>query len=273
LPNTSPAPKLLRGPIQRIPLEQLDVSGQNVRKRSPTAGVPELAENLDEIGQQQPIVVQREGDRYRIVVGQRRYLAAKQLGWPALDAVVLDEPLSEVDRILVSLSENVQRRDLEPEDKSEAVGYLLRMLGSAKEVAHRIGVTERTVKKWLGYRAVPESIRQLVTENGLTVPAAIRIAASVDDEARALEIARHVTQFPTTSMERKRFLDALEDDSNRPLDEIQRQANEDRESVEITFVLPSRYARQIRWIARTSEREPSDVAREATIEWLESRDL
>ena len=82
--------------IKLLPLESLDISDVNVRRREITADLDELAKSLDQFGLQQPIVVEPKGERFAIVVGQRRYLAAKQLGWDQMPALVLSQPLERV---------------------------------------------------------------------------------------------------------------------------------------------------------------------------------
>jgi ParB family transcriptional regulator, chromosome partitioning protein len=257
--------------FEDVRLEELDVATQNVRRRSITAGVNELAESLARIGQQQPIVVQQDGDRFTIVIGQRRYLAAKQLGWQKIKALVLQQPLSDLNRAIISLSENIQRRDLEPEDKAAAIEYLRRELGTVKAVAEWLGASEVTVRKWLGYGAVPEAIKQLVEERQISVPTAIRITQHVTDQERAIDLARRVAEIAPTSKDRDRLLTAVEDYGDRPVSVILEKAAEAREQVEIHFILPERWSRAIEEAARQQRKQPVDIAREATIEWLESR--
>src|SRR5206468_1759979 len=99
--------------------------------------------------------------RYEILIGQRRYLAAKQLGWTHMPARVLSSSLDDLDAKILSLSENVQRRDLAPRDKADACVYLVGQLSSRQAVAQRLGVSEATVRRWLGYAAVPESLKAM----------------------------------------------------------------------------------------------------------------
>src|SRR5207244_5520739 len=103
---------------------------------------------IERHGLQQPIVVQRvPGGKYEILIGQRRYLAYKQLRRKKIRAKIIAtrDPLAAK---ILSYSENVQRRDLAPRDKAEVCTYLLNELGSIRAVADEIGVSEQTVRKW-----------------------------------------------------------------------------------------------------------------------------
>ena len=152
--------------IRLLPLEDLDTSEFNVRRREITADLDDLAKSMDSYGLYQPIVVTPKGDRFAVVVGQRRYLAAKQLGWDQMPALILTETPARVQATVLSLSENVQRRDLSPRDKADACVYLREQLGTNRAVAEAIGVTPQTVRNWLGYAAVPEPIKEMVHTGG-----------------------------------------------------------------------------------------------------------
>jgi ParB family chromosome partitioning protein len=76
-----------------IPLEKLQVHPNNPRTVTPPETIETLASNMKEAGQQTPIkVTLQENGNYWILGGQRRYLAAKLLGWDGLNAIVLDIP-------------------------------------------------------------------------------------------------------------------------------------------------------------------------------------
>lgn len=121
--------------IVPIPLDNIDIGDWNVRHRDITAGLDDLAASLDKYGQLQPISVFAKKGRFEIVIGQRRYLAAKQLRWSNILAMILPPGISKREAMILSLIENSQRRDLTIKDKEEACKYLLHELGSISAVA------------------------------------------------------------------------------------------------------------------------------------------
>ena len=250
-------------------MADLEVSKLNVRQRERTGDLDELVESIRLWGLLQPIVVKAKGDRYEVLIGQRRFLAAKQLNWTEIDAKVVPDSTTELDARIMSFAENAQRRDLTPRDKSEACAFLLSKLGSIHDVSQQLGVSEQTVRKWVGYAAVPEQIKRLVEEGRITRPTATRISESVGDETRAVEIARRMADLAPAGQERDRILDAVEEYGNRPPDVIFRRAEEQKVRRVIQFDLPSRWVDVIERAEAQLAKEASDIAREATVEWLE----
>ena len=257
--------------IQDIKLSELDIwSGINVRTEEITADIDGLAHSLATIGLQQPIVVQLEKGRYKILVGQRRFLAAKRLGWEEITARVvknLDEPTA----IMWSISENIHRRDLTPRDKSNACKYLLDQYKTTAAVAEQIGYSEPTVKKWLGYyHVVPDAIKQMVDDKRITPSVALRIAENVTDENKAIAIAE---QIPTgrgrgVKAERDRFLAAVEEDPERPVSLIRQRADDLKLEKRIIFILAPQWSEPLETAARELRKEEGDIARDALVEWL-----
>jgi ParB/RepB/Spo0J family partition protein len=256
--------------LKDLPLDKLEVGPTNVRRRLITADLDELAQSLEEIGLQQPLLVQPRNSHYDVLVGQRRFLAAKKLGWQQIQALVPDRAYDEREAVLVSLSENVHRRDLESNDKAEAVEYLLRELGTVAEVARALGMSEATVRKWRGYSTlVPDSIKSLVGEKKVTAHVALKLSQSIPDEERALKVAQFLAVNQPAKGVRDRILDAVQEYSDRPADVILARAEEAKEEVEITFVLTARHARAMEAAAREMNKEQDLIARDATVEWLE----
>ena len=254
--------------VKFLPLEDLDISELNVRRREITADLDELAKSLARFGLHQPIVVAPKGERFAIVVGQRRYLAAKQLGWDQMPALMLSRPLERVQAILFSFSENIQRRDLSAQDKAEACLYLRGELGSVSAVAEALGVTSQTVRKWLGYAAVPDAVKEFVRPKGLTVQQAIRIAQHVDDEQTATDIARRVAEKPVKA-ERDRVLESVGELPGRSVETIFRRAEEKKQQKHIRFILTESSAHAIDEAAQDQSTEPDEIAMSATIQWLQ----
>ena len=254
---------------ENIPLEDLEVSRSNVRRREITVDIEDLAHSLATLGLQQPVVVQPKGEKYEILIGQRRYLAAKHLGWESIDAKVLSQPLSELDAKVISFSENAQRRDLTPKDKAEICSFLMTQLGSVAAVAEHIGISETTVRKWLGYAAVPEPVKAIVEAGRISSQLATRISEYVSDVDKAVDIAERIAELRPAAPQRARILDAVEEYPDRPVDVIFRRAEEQRFQKEIVFVLPERWAEMIDRASRDLSREASEIAKDATIEWLE----
>lgn len=255
------------GDFRKIPLEQLLIGEWNIRQRDIAVDIDELASNMARFDLQQPIVVQPKDDKYEIIIGQRRFLAAKQLGWKSIDARIRKKRLNEFEAKTISFSENIQRRDISPRDKSEVCQYLLTQLKTPKAVAEYLGTTEQTVIKWLGYAGVPNKLKDLVEERIISVPAAMRLAEYVHNEDKAVAIAQKMAAEPKRT--RDRILEAAEENPGRPLETIFTRAEEKKLQKKITFVLPEKYSFAMERAVKRLNSTPNEIARDATIEWLQ----
>jgi len=256
-------------PFRKIPLDLLDISESNVRRQHLTADLDDLARSMDEIGLQHPIVVQSKNGRFEILIGQRRFLAARQLGWHDIYARVEEVRRTPVEAKVVSFAENIQRRDISPDDKSSACQYLLEELGSVTEVARRLNITSQTVRKWLGYAAVPERLRALVGPRGITAPMAMRLIQLVPDEDKAVAVAERILEIKAPAGHRSRIMAAIQEAPDRPIGSIFRRAGEMRHERRVTVVLPEQWALALERAAQSLNLGLGEIAREAIIEWLD----
>ena len=103
--------------IEDILIDDIDNPPFHDRTYVSDEGVRELAENIQNVGYMiEPIVVRRsENGRYERIVGYRRLLAAKLLNWERVQAKVIS--CSREEAILMMISENIEREDLNPYDK------------------------------------------------------------------------------------------------------------------------------------------------------------
>lgn len=254
--------------LRYIPLAELTISPSNVRRRDIVADIDELAKSIEIDDLQQPIVVQQTNNHFEILIGQRRFLAVKQLGWDEIPAWVRPEPLDELDAKAASFAENVQRRDLAPRDKADTCSYLLERLGSIKAVSDRLSITQQTVRKWLGYAGVPEGLKILVEEKKISPPIAMRLAEYVQDERKAVDIASRIAAEGPPARHRDRILAAVEESPDVSVNQIFRRAEEKRHEKQVIFVLPQKWSLAMERAEKSTNLNASAIARDATIEWL-----
>lgn len=124
-----------------IPIGKLKISDFNVRKH--VGDVSELAQSIAERGILQPLLVRPENGKYGIVIGSRRFKAAKEANLSDVPVTIQD--LNESDALLVSLIENLQRNDLSPKDTVDTLAELLKGY-STRNLAKRIGKSDSYVQ-------------------------------------------------------------------------------------------------------------------------------
>jgi len=117
--------------LTKVPLEEIGPNPDQPRREFDEAELRKLAASMEKHGLLQPIVLVDTEDvaarpRYFIVAGERRYRAAKLLGWGEIDALVIPEDRFEGDRKWLALIENAQRRDLTPVELGDVLWDILR---------------------------------------------------------------------------------------------------------------------------------------------------
>lgn len=111
--------------IQDIELTKIIPNSYQPRREFSDESIRELASTLDKEGLLQPIVVREQGDKYEIIAGERRYRAAKHLGWEKIPAIINN--MDEAQAASLALIENLQREDLNPIDEAQAYNNLMKL--------------------------------------------------------------------------------------------------------------------------------------------------
>ncbi len=254
-----------------LKLEDIDVSISNVRKSNLDEGIEQLAKSIEMIDIQQPVVVVQKGERYELIIGQRRYLACKRLEKKRIPALIT-KVRSETDAIIRSFSENIHRLDLEYRNKMQVATLLMQKLGSIKNVADHIGVTEQTVIKYLGYAAVPEEIKKMVDEGKFGATTALEIVQNITDTNRAIAIAKKVKELPR-SEDRDYLIDIARENPSKSVGTVFKLSKRRSLMKAITIHVTQKIYDAIIKAAAKYERDEESVAREAIEEWLSRRGL
>lgn len=153
--------------VQYIPLGRIRPIPQQPRRSFDEEGLAELAASIRSCGILQPLTVRRAGDGYELVAGERRLRAARIAGLREVPCLVAQ--VGEEDSALLALMENLQRRDLDCWEEAQAIARLISRYGlSQEEAARRLGRAQPTVANKLRLLRLPEDVRALLRENGLT---------------------------------------------------------------------------------------------------------
>jgi ParB family chromosome partitioning protein len=165
-----------------LPIEAIERSSEQPRKRFEEAKLEELAASIREKGVLEPILVRREGAKYRIIAGERRWRAAQRAGLREVPAVVRDA--SDREAFEIALVENLQRADLNAMEEAEAYDVLVQDHGLTQEViAQRVGKERSTVANALRLLKLPEEVRDAVRDGRLDMGHARALLGLDDPEA------------------------------------------------------------------------------------------
>ena len=152
--------------LRRIAINKIVEDPDQPRKVFDETGLAGLADSLRQHGVLNPItVVPLAGvDAYRIVTGERRWRASQLAGLEEVPYLV--RPADAIDRRSEQLIENLQREDLAPVDKANAIKVLKEEIqGTNKEVAQRLGLSDRMVGHLLDLLDLPEAIAEQVVSS------------------------------------------------------------------------------------------------------------
>ena len=148
------------GTIMAVEVSKLFVGKTNVRKSPGDVG--DLVDSIKEKGILEPVLARPVGGRYELVVGSRRFEAARVVGLKKVPAIV--RPMTDEEAIIVSLVENIQRRDVEPEEEYDAIVALRkvnpRAYGTSDQVAKALGKSRRYVDDRINAVEAVRSIRK-----------------------------------------------------------------------------------------------------------------
>ncbi len=185
--------------VVQVPVAKIDPNPVQPRARFDTQALKELAASIRTDGVLQPVLVRPDGDRYTLIVGERRLKASRLAGLASVPAIVREIG---ADKILeITLVENIQREDLNP---IEIAGALERMLVDLhlthEELAARTGLSRTSVTNHLRLLKLSQAVQQLVREGKLQMGHARALLPVEDPEkqetlgARAAEAELSVRQ-------------------------------------------------------------------------------
>ena len=153
-----------------VELKINDISPNNgqPRKVFNDESLNELAASIEEIGVIQPIIVQRKGDGYSIVAGERRWRAARIAGLSTIPAIVRED-LSDTETMEQALIENILREDLNPIEEASAMQDLLVTHKLTQEkLSKLLGKPRATIANTIRILNLDESLQEFVSRGDLS---------------------------------------------------------------------------------------------------------
>lgn len=117
--------------ITDIPLDIIDDPQYAMRTEMDNDGLQDLAQSIRQVGLIEPIIVRRVGERYEVVAGHRRRVAASMAGLVTIRAVVSDAPEDELE--VIKIHENFCRQDVDLVDEAFFIAQSLERLKMTPE--------------------------------------------------------------------------------------------------------------------------------------------
>lgn len=154
--------------ITKIPIEKLRIDNMNIRKEIWISD-DELVKSIKTQGVIEPLIVRKQNNKFGIVAGSRRFNASFEAGLKEVPCIIRNE-LSDMDALIISLQENLQRRNVNSVEISDAISTMWNMMGDKSKdkkydaMERKFGIKRRTLTDYLNIaKAAPEFKELLAT--------------------------------------------------------------------------------------------------------------
>ncbi len=169
--------------VYEIELDKIFPNPNQPRKAFDEVALRELADSISVHGVITPIVLNRDGDRYMIIAGERRFRASKLAGKTTIPAIIRDYDERQVKEI--SLIENLQREDLNPIEAATAMQQLMQDYDmTQEELSGRIGKSRSAIANTMRLLTLSSPVIRLVETNKLSAGHA-RALVTLPNEVQA----------------------------------------------------------------------------------------
>ncbi len=178
-------PEKLR--IWNIDIEKLAPSPFQPRQEFDKEKINELAKSIKEKGILQPIVARKQGSRFEIIAGERRWRAAQVAGLHTVPIIIKE--YDDLETLELALIENIQREDLNPIEEAEAYQKLsIQFELSQQQIADKVGKDRATVANSMRLLNLGYDVRDLLKSKEITTGHA-KVLLGVSDEKLQKKLA------------------------------------------------------------------------------------
>ena len=155
------------GSVLIVKMTQIEPNRSQPRKQFDEDALLELSESIKQFGVLQPLLVQKKGDYYEIIAGERRWRASKLAGLKEVPVIVKD--FSEQETVEISLIENIQRENLNPIEEAAAYRRLMEEFHLKQDViAERVSKSRTAVTNSMRLLKLDERVQQMLVDEMLT---------------------------------------------------------------------------------------------------------
>ena len=176
-----------------VPVDRIEANPDQPRQTWDEAAMDDLAASIREHGVLQPVLVRpREGGRYQLVAGERRWRAAKRAGLQTVPAMI--EEIDDDTALEIAIIENLQREDLSPLDEALMFERMTADHGySVRKLAQKLGKDKGYIENRLRLADAPPEVQQLVSLRKDTLSHAYELL-KVEDPRKRRRLAEQVAR-------------------------------------------------------------------------------
>lgn len=189
--------------ILPIQIEKIKANPHQPRKDFNEISMNDLVASIKEHGILQPLTVtQTMGGDYELIAGERRLRAAKIAGFKQVPVIV--RTAKELEKLELSLIENIQRQDLNPIEKAESYQKLTEEFSlTHEEAAKRLGISRAQFSNMIRLLSLPNNIQQGLASGKISLGQA-KVLLEIKDNKQLEQIYKHTAQAGLTVEDTKR---------------------------------------------------------------------
>lgn len=236
--------------LREIPIKQIKVWKEAQARKLDREGITELAKSIKNEGLLNPPLVQKQDkNTYLLMSGQRRLAAMKLLGAKKIPVHLISKK-TEYDlenAKAASVVENIHRNDMNHKDIAEACKFLSEHIGKSA-AAKSMGISMITLKKYLGFAGVPDSLKSLVPKM-ITRDEMTKLYLAIPNIPKVQKIIQKISKID--SKMRKKYITALVRSPKSSHEKLLQRAREMQIKQNISFHLSKNIAKKL---ARESNR-------------------
>lgn len=189
--SSKPVEKEVKSGEQIIKITKIEPNREQPRKVFEEDALLELADSIKQFGVLQPLLVQKKGDYYEIIAGERRWRAAKLAGLKEVPVIIRDYTEKEI--VEIALIENIQRENLNPIEEAIAYKRLASEFGLKQdEIAERVSKSRQAVANSMRLLKLGEKIQEMVISDEISAGHA-RALLAVEDKEIQYELALRIS--------------------------------------------------------------------------------
>jgi ParB family chromosome partitioning protein len=256
--------------LREIPIKQIKIWKDAQARKLDREGIAELARSIKTEGLQNPPMVQKESkNSYLLMSGQRRLAALKRLGAKKIPVLLLTQSTKYDldDAKAASVIENLHRNKMNTKDMTSACVFLNESVGKTK-AAQSLGISQQTLKKYLGFAAVPDRLREYVPRE-LSRDDATKLYQIIPNVPKAVRIAEKI--IPLDQRLRKQYLHNLAKSPKSSHLKILKNAKSRLLQRKVVLELNKGNARKLQSIAARNDVEVTEMAGKIMSDYLKRR--
>ena len=174
--------------MAHIPIQEIIPNPTQPRTQFDDEALKELADSIKQLGVIQPITVKKQGDKYIIISGERRWRASQMVGISELPAYIRE--VDDENLHAMALVENIQRQDLNAIEIALGMQRLIEECNLTQEaMADKVGKKRSTVSNYMRLLSLPSEV-QLALKEGIITMGHAKAIASFDEERQLWALKR-----------------------------------------------------------------------------------